>query len=186
MKTVLTFFFFTLVNCMAYAQCSVTLTYTPASCDTCCDGCVTASVDTDCAPAALSWTPTDPSFPFVCSACANATYIVTMIDDCGCTAMDTVTIVQTTGIISIPDANGLLIYPNPVRDFMTVKFTTANIEKIQFQIISPVGQTVQSGYIGAGKTEYIIPLENIGAGHYTVHFIGEKGDYLYSTPLIIE
>ncbi len=78
------------------------------------------------------------------------------------------------------------IWPNPDHDFLNVKFNEVSKEKIEYRITSLVGQLVQSGNIDLGMTEYFIPFENLSTGHFVVHFVGEKGDYLYSTPLIIE
>jgi hypothetical protein len=83
-------------------------------------------------------------------------------------------------------SDAISIWPNPAHNFMNVKFSEVSKEKIEYRITSLVGQLVQSGTIEFGMTEYFIPFENLSTGHFMVHFIGEKGDYLYSTPLIIE
>jgi hypothetical protein len=83
-------------------------------------------------------------------------------------------------------SDAISIWPNPAHNFMNVKFSEVSKEKIEYRITSLVGQLVQSGTIELGRTEYFIPFENLSTGHFMVHFIGAKGNYLYSTPLIIE
>ena len=103
------------------AQCSVTLSYTPASCPTCCDGCVTVNVVSGCPPYTVSWYPSDPTFPVPCGACADTTYIATITDNCACTAADTIQVTGTTGINSSNKGAEVSIYPNPSNENIIIK-----------------------------------------------------------------
>lgn len=97
--------------------CSVTLSYEPASCSTCCDATINATFNSNCPPYDLSWSPGDPTFP-PSSACPDTTYVITMTDSCGCVATDSITPDSIpTGLKTAVKNNGdgFTVYPNPAR-----------------------------------------------------------------------
>jgi len=130
-----------------YTQCSVTLTYTPASCQTCCDGCITVSVISDCPPFTYSWLPTDPNFPSVCSACADTTYIVTILDNCECVASDTISVTQVTNVMNLNESLDVTVYPNPTIDKLTISSSTNNM--IRCQIVNVKGKINQTYFLNS-------------------------------------
>lgn len=150
------------------AQCSITLSYTPASCPTCCDGCVTVNVITGCPPYTISWYPSDPTFPVVCSACADTTYIASVTDNCACTSSDTITVTDATGINSSSINNDFNVYPNPSNGVYTLDFTTISNENIQLEVFNLLGERVylQKAVAVFGKNQYHIDLSKVADGIY--------------------
>ena len=126
MKPFLILFFCLLKISPLSAQCSINLSYTPASCPTCCDGCITVNVISGCPPYTISWYPSDPTFPLPCGACADTTYIAPVTDNCACTSTDTITPTGTTGINIFSPDNNISIFPNPSSSLLIVKISLPN------------------------------------------------------------
>jgi hypothetical protein len=166
-KHILFLLFFALASSRMFAQCNVVLSYTPASCPTCCDGCIDVSVESDCPPFELSWTPNDPG---LCTACADTTYTATVIDDCGCTATSSIITTVTNEISSLNENFGLLIYPNPASDLINARTHSAMMGK-EMIITNAMGQVamkiqvtkevMQVDVSGLAKGVYIMQVETI-------------------------
>lgn len=147
------------------AQCGITLSYTPASCPTCCDGCVTVNVITGCPPYTISWYPSDPTFPVVCSACADTTYIATVTDNCACTSSDTITITGTTGITLNSLNNDFAVYPNPSDNLLFIKIEKTN-DPVYLIMTDLYGNIVQKENLKG--TESVIYTNQLATGIYFI------------------
>lgn len=177
MRIILILCFFVLKIISANAQCSITLSYTPASCPTCCDGCIAVNIVSPCPPYTISWYPSDPTFP-VCSVCEDTTYIASMTDACGCTTSDTITPTGTTGIGSSEINNIFAIYPNPSSELLILKTGLTN-ELLYVSISDISGNIVLKTDLKSAENK--IHTNQLTAGIYfiTIHndiqiFLTEK------------
>jgi Secretion system C-terminal sorting domain len=161
-KYILFSLFFVLVSSRMLAQCNVVLSYTPASCPTCCDGCIDVSVESDCPPFELSWIPSDPG---LCTACAETTYTATVVDDCGCATTSSIFTSGTTEIPSFKENFGLLIYPNPASDLITIRTHSAMMGK-EMTITNAIGQVAMK--ILVTKEVMQLDVSGLAKGVYTL------------------
>jgi len=170
MRIILILCFFVLKIISANAQCSITLSYTPASCPTCCDGCIAVNIVSPCPPYTISWYPSDPTFP-VCSACSDTTYIASMTDGCGCIASDTITPTGTTGISDNESKKAVTIYPNPSNNLLIIS-TDGATQGLSVSIFDIFGKTVLN--VEIKNAENIIPIDQLTAGTYFITVQNER------------
>jgi len=154
-----------------YGQCSVTLSYTPASCPTCCDGCITVNVTSSCPPYTVSWYPSDPTFPVPCGACADTTYIATVTDNCACTASDTLTVTGTTGINLSGHEKHITVFPNPVNGILVIS-SNSNGKNISAVIIDIYGKEIYRTEIYDEST--VINTNHLSEGIYFISVLEDK------------
>jgi hypothetical protein len=171
----LIFIIVTLISFTSIAQadtCIYSLSSTPASCDTCCDGSVFVNtVGDDCGGAIfLSWVPNDPTIP-ANQACAGVTYIVTITDANGITIIDSITIQSEP--LSIEEQNTnfktIRIFPNPANyEFNIVSFSSENIVDLRIYDLqgsevlkeTNVDSIINIGALSPGAYFLIVQLEN--------------------------
>ena len=70
------------------------------------------------------------------------------------------------------------MYPNPVKEKLTVLINNTIQENISFSIINMYGQQIFSMYklIAAGSTPINIDIKNLPQGFYTLKVIGQKNE----------
>jgi hypothetical protein len=93
---------------------NVNLTFTDASCSTCCDGIAVANAFGGTAPYTYSWS--DSSTNDTATGLCAGQYIVCVTDANGCTICDTVQINFAAGIFSSGQKERVTVFPNPVAD----------------------------------------------------------------------
>ena len=91
------------------------------------------------------------------SVITKGLYKVTVTDNNGCTASDSVYILNT-GIKKLSDQAEMTIYPNPVRDILNVKLNLKKDEPLVIQVLSANGKVVVSRKL-SGFTQYLEQLD---------------------------
>lgn len=153
---------------------TLNMTATAASCPTCCDVCINPNLTGGCAPYSYSWLPSDPNWP-PCSACPFETYTVTVTDNCGCTAVDSITTdtISTVGMENITLKNSIIdIYPNPSSEFLIIEVT--NYSPTLIATVTDInGNILSTTKINRKST--IIKTSEFTPGVYLIHIQdGEK------------
>src|SRR5690606_991217 len=146
---------------------TLNMTATAASCSTCCDVCINPNPTGGCPPFSYSWIPSDPNWP-PCSACPFETYTVTVTDNCGCTAVDSITTdtTSTVGMENITLINSIDIYPNPSSEFLTIE--VKNYSPTLITTITDInGNIVLTRKIYSKST--IIKTNDLATGVYLIH-----------------
>ncbi|MBW6490781.1 MAG: T9SS type A sorting domain-containing protein [Lentimicrobium sp.] len=84
-----------------------------------------------------------------------------------------------------PEYASLKVYPNPAKDFITIKFNTGD-DKTQgiIEIIDKTGRKVYNRNIGRKFDQIIIDTRNFISGSYTVRLVS-GGQCVGSTGIII-
>ena len=83
---------------------------------------------------------------------------------------------------SIASANAfsqLSIYPNPVKDNLNLKVTSAIQTILNYSIISMNGQTIQSEKVNASSLKKSINTADFDAGIYFVKINTNQGSYTH-------
>ncbi len=111
----------------------------------------------------------------------NYYFELTVTDNLGATAKDTVTvaIVVATPRISLTNNNRLKVYPNPVKDIAILKITTAKSNANLLIVVTDMqGKTVYTQQLPGGQSTifYKINMGNLPQGIYnvTVYFKGNE------------
>ncbi|MBW8050657.1 MAG: T9SS type A sorting domain-containing protein, partial [Cytophagales bacterium] len=110
--------------------------------------------------------------------CAG-TYNVTVTDGNGCTATDTITVVEPTGIVDIDFVNSINIYPNPNLGEFSIEMEISQVEDIQVKIISLTGRKKEvyyeklSQFTGTYRKQ--INLDKFAKGVYQLQVITTYG-----------
>ncbi|MDD4149467.1 MAG: immunoglobulin domain-containing protein [Bacteroidales bacterium] len=91
---------------------------------------------------------------------------LTVIAQNECMASDTITVVfwDDLGVEDAKNADDILIYPNPAKDYLTISDISNNIENIE--IISVTGQVIKS--FSVNSNEITLNLTNFAEGIYFV------------------
>ncbi len=91
------------------------------------------------------------------SVITKGLYKVTVTDNNGCKASDSVYILNT-GIRKLSDQAEMTIYPNPVRDILNVKLNLKKDEPLVIQVLSANGKVVVTRKL-SGFTQYLEQLD---------------------------
>jgi hypothetical protein len=105
----------------------------------------------------------------------NTTYMVTVTDANGCTAMDSVNI-AFINVPTIDKVNNLSMFPNPANDQVFVDLDLSIATDVQIGITNALGQLVSSQALGVIQTQRAeLSIKDLPSGMYLVRFqIGEE------------
>ena len=78
---------------------------------------------------------------------------------------------KTSAVVNLFSDNTISIFPNPVTDFLTIKFATKNENNIQVIIRNALGIIEYSGIYPKGALEQQINLESFSTGIYLVELM---------------
>lgn len=100
------------------------------------------------------------------------------IGDFGCEFEERFTVGYTLNIDEeIEDEGSILIYPNPVNEYLTVDFQKNMTGKISFSIIDINGKVIKSLHDkSVDESEFQIDLSFIESGYYVVQIESEEGN----------
>lgn len=79
------------------------------------------------------------------------------------------------GIQSVEEQTHLSVYPNPTENYFNIEMTSATIEDISVEILSPLGQIISSRKFAA-TNQLVMPVDLSGysAGVYFIHISSQK------------
>ena len=105
----------------------------------------------------------------------NTTYMVTVTDANGCTAMDSVNI-AFINVSTIEHLNNLSMFPNPANSQVFVDLDLSTAIDVQISITNALGQLVSSQALGVIQTQRAeLSIKDLPSGMYLVRFqIGEE------------
>ncbi|MFK7799796.1 MAG: T9SS type A sorting domain-containing protein [Aureispira sp.] len=105
----------------------------------------------------------------------NTTYMVTVTDANGCTAMDSVNI-SFINVSTIGKVNSLSMFPNPAHDQVFVDLDLSVATDVQINITNALGQLVSSQALGTIQTQRLeLSIKDLPNGMYLVRFqLGEE------------
>jgi hypothetical protein len=140
------------------------------------NGAINLSVAGGVAPFVYSWN--NGANTQNISGLSNGIYTVTVTDANGCSASKSFTIDFATNINNTNSAVYLKIYPNPVKDLLTI----SGNENIQIEIFDILGNQITSL---SGKNKYIINTEKWATGVY-ICSVKNKNSKIISNKKIIK
>jgi PKD repeat protein len=89
---------------------------------------------------------------------------------------------SVTGIKQIEKEIGLIAFPNPIADELTIEATTTNDNKLTFVLVDALGRIVLTGNLNNSKTT--INTSNLEKGFYSLSVTNEKGSSLKTIKLV--
>jgi hypothetical protein len=95
---------------------------------------------------------------------------------------DRLAIAETTARGRLTPSHGLTVYPNPARDFVTLRFRT--LGPATLEIVDPAGKKLNAARFNSGEHNVTLSTENIPRGTYIAKI--SSGDGVSSFRLIIE
>jgi len=109
-----------------------------------------------------------------CTPEETTTYMLTVTDKDGCSAIDYVTVAVDLclGIGDIELNNNLLVYPNPVGDKLNISGFPTNTKEINLKILNQIGQIVFEKVLYSHGESVEIPIndsQEIPPGIYLMH-----------------
>jgi hypothetical protein len=133
------------------------------------DGVAVAHVSGGSQPVTLEWSNSDTGDSI--TGLTAGTYVVTATDANGCTLIDSVTITQPVGIDNVSAGISFAVYPNPVKDELTVALN--NTQQATVRIYNSLGALVHTE-MGTGRM--VIATNTLQAGVFIleVQVGGEK------------
>jgi hypothetical protein len=137
-----------------------------------CNGSATAVVSGGTPGYTYSWTPGGYTNDTISNLCAN-TYSLTITDNNGCIATDTVNISIATEIIDLNSSSKILLYPNPTNQNTTLEFDNSSQDICTLTIYDTQGRLVRTiNGITADKSE--IETNNLTSGLYFLQLRTDK------------
>jgi hypothetical protein len=120
---------------------------------------------------------------------SSGTYSVTVIDTLGCSGSDTIEIfldsTETTGVNPIASEDyKILIYPNPVRNRLTVDIDAGMPQQFRLMLYNNQGQLVYSDQITTRRRKYRINMREFPEGVYFMK-IQTKGN-VHSKQIVVQ
>jgi len=109
----------------------------------------------------------------------NGTYTINVSDGNGC-VVDTVVHVHLdtcTGIETVMDNGGIMVYPNPASDKFYVKFLTALNESTDLRIYAVDGKLVMVKTLGAGTDLSEVDCNQLASGVYILRTVVLNKEY---------
>ena len=92
-------------------------------------------------------------------------------------------IAQSVTSVNSSDALiGLIAYPNPIADELTIEATTKNNTKLNYILIDALGRIILTGNIENSKVS--IHTNTIAKGFYSLNVTDEKGQVLKAIKLV--
>jgi PKD repeat protein len=89
---------------------------------------------------------------------------------------------SVTGIKQTEKQIGLIAFPNPIADELTIEATTINDNKLTFVLVDALGRLVLTGNLNNSKTT--INTSNLEKGFYSLSVTNEKGSSLKTIKLV--
>ena len=89
---------------------------------------------------------------------------------------------SVTGIKQTEKEIGLIAFPNPITDELTIEATTTNDNKLTFVLVDALGRLVLTGNLNNSKTT--INTSNLEKGFYSLSVTNEKGSSLKTIKLV--
>ena len=89
---------------------------------------------------------------------------------------------SVTGIKQTEKEIGLIAFPNPIADELTIEATTINENKLTFVLVDALGRLVLTGNLNNSKTT--INTSNLEKGFYSLSVTNEKGNSLKTIKLV--
>ncbi|MCB9235453.1 MAG: T9SS type A sorting domain-containing protein [Bacteroidia bacterium] len=104
-------------------------------------------------------------------------YVLTLMDDAGCTSLDTVTLTPDTclGFQDFSWVSSLDLFPNPTQGGFTIRLTTSKeVKNISIQVLSLLGQEISRVHSESvnGTFETKFDLSGQSSGVYLVRLDG--------------
>jgi len=88
---------------------------------------------------------------------------------------------SVTGIKQTEKEIGLIAFPNPIADELTIEATT-NDTKLTYVLVDALGRLVLTGHLNNSKTT--INTSNLEKGFYSLSVTNEKGSSLKTIKLV--
>jgi len=89
---------------------------------------------------------------------------------------------NVTGIKQTNKEIGLVAFPNPMTDELTIEATTTNDSKLNYVLVDALGRTVLTGNLNNSKTT--INTSNLEKGFYSLSVTNENGSSLKTIKLV--
>lgn len=89
---------------------------------------------------------------------------------------------SVTGIKQAEKEIGVIAFPNPIADELTIEATTANDTKLTYVLVDALGRLVLTGNLNNSKTT--INTSNLEKGFYSLSVTNEKGSSLKTIKLV--
>ena len=120
---------------------------------------------------------------------ADFTYIVEALDSNDCQAIAQIFVEVDScilGVDEISSIEGLKVYPNPARDWLTIEIKLIDKQEIlQLQVINNLGQIVES-YNAASQQELSIDVSHLPSGIYLLNLADIDGNSIATKKLTKE
>lgn len=114
------------------------------------------------------------------SVSQNGTYSVTVTNQSGCSASDTIVVHFTTSIVSLGDNGGAInVFPNPSSDRFTLNVSGyTGGGKMKLDLINVVGQVVKTEMIGNATESFMKEMDvaSLPSGTYTLRVTGVNAE----------
>lgn len=69
---------------------------------------------------------------------------------------------------SITDKNKIEVYPNPAVEYLTVQISNSELENVEFEMYSLIGNKIVIRPEQVGTDKYRIPVKDLSSGYYYV------------------
>ena len=150
--------------------------YTPASCDTCCDGSATVAILSGNGSYTYLWTPDNQTTATATGLCAG-NYYICITQSGGCEVCKSFTITFNTGIDKLSYHKNFSIEPNPTSGTFTLSYNSQlSIHNSQLKIYDVLGQEVYTQPI-TNPNQTTITISQLSNGVYFYQLINTQETY---------
>jgi hypothetical protein len=106
----------------------------------------------------------------------TGTYTVVVTDANGCTMTGTIIVGTSVGLGNTASFEGLLLYPNPVKDVLTISCTLDAAQLITVSVSDVAGRIVSVEQVsGSGSWKYELNVAPLPSGSYFIKVTGSQG-----------
>ena len=139
-----------------------------------------ADILTSTAAAAYQWfldgEPIVDAISMTLIAETSGDYQVATTDANGCVVLSEIVSVVISSVAGIPSLDAFDIYPNPVRDVMTISLSTSHTIALSMDITNQLGQTLWTRSLTqSGKQQLNVPVDFLIPGLYYISLRAEDG-----------
>ncbi len=136
---------------------------------------VPITLDAGAGYASYLWSTTDTTQTI--NATATGTYAVMVTDANGCTGTDTILVTLTVSISELISLNGVMVFPNPVIDQLTITYYSRVIQEVSLTLSNSLGESIitKSFEAGIGREKTDLSLNGLPAGVYTLELKTAEG-----------